>query len=55
MSVAVPIVFCRGCGDGDRPEVVLLLMSSDQYGALNANFIDWLNKFVVQSVVIIQT
>ena len=30
-------------------------MFSDQYGALNANFIDCLEKFVVQSVVIIQT
>ena len=30
-------------------------MFSDQYGTLNANFIDCLKKFVVQSVVIIQT
>ena len=26
-------------------------MFSDQYGALNANFMDWLKKLVVQSVV----
>ena len=41
------IVFCRDCGDGGRPEDALLLMSSDQFGALNANFIDSLKKFVV--------